>query len=178
MESKFEQLMQKYGIISEKNETSLQTSNGLPQPGTEISIIDSAASHPFVKGKGQEFQDRIKKYISENKKKTRKYRLLITGVNTIRSGSEYAADQGGPLGYLVNIVENHGTHNTGHFTIPLELIKIINVDWNANSGEIPDEWRYDTEKYGKFAQAIRGYFTTGSQPKGVVGTTSPAGTSE
>lgn len=168
MESKFEQLMQKYGIVSEKNETSLQTANGLPGPGTEVSIIDGAASHPFVKGKGQEFQDRIKKYISENKKKTRKYRLLISGVSTIRSGSEYVSDQGGPLGYLASVTENHGTHNTGHFSIPLELLKIENAGWNANGAEIPDSWGYDVSRFNKFAQAVKGFHVSGIQPKGTL----------
>lgn len=168
MESQFEKLMQKYGIISEKNETSLQTTTGLPTPGTEISILDSAASHPFVKGKGQEFQDRIKKYISENKKKSRKYRLLISGVNTIRSGSEYAADQGGPLGYLASVVENRGVYNSGSFTIPLDLLKIVNTSYNAHQGEIPDEWVQDQSRFNRFNEVIHGYFDRGVQPKGTV----------
>ncbi len=76
MESQFEKLMQKYGIISEKNETSLQTTNGLPGPGTEVKFLPNASSHPYVKSKGQEFQDRVAKYISENKKKTKKFLVI------------------------------------------------------------------------------------------------------
>jgi hypothetical protein len=168
MESKFEQLMQKYGIVSEKNETSLQTANSLPGPGTEVKFKPNASSHPFVKSKGREFQEKVAQYIADNKKKTKKYRLLITAVNTIRAGSEYASEAGGPLGYLATLVENHGTHNSGHFEVPLDVLEVVNASWNANGAEIPDDWRYDTEKYSKFAQAIKGYWTDGRQPAGSV----------
>ena len=168
MESQFEKLMQKYGIVSEKNETSLQTANGLPGPGTEVKFSDNAASHPFIKSKGQEFQDRVKKYVSENKKKTRKYRLLITAVNTIRAGTEYASEAGGPLGYVATVVENHGTHNSGSFTVPLDVLEVVNTSYNANAGETPPAWNYDTEKFGKFSQALKGYWVSGIQPAGTV----------
>lgn len=169
MESKFDQLMQKYGIISEKNETSLQTSNGLPGPGTEVCFLPNAASHPFVKGKGQEFQDRVKKYIAENKKKTRKYKLLITAVTTVRSGSEYAADQGGPLGYLATVIEQKGPSvGQNSFTVPLDILEIVNTSYNALAADIPDDWKYDTSKYSAFAQALKGYWVDGRQPAGSV----------
>jgi hypothetical protein len=168
MESKFEQLMQKYGIVSEKNETSLQTANSLPGPGTEVKFKPNASSHPFIKSKGREFQEKVAQYIADNKKKTKKYRLLITAVNTIRAGSEYASEAGGPLGYIATLVENHGTHNSGHFEVPLDALEIVNASWNANGAEIPDGWGYDVSRFNKFAQAVKGFHVSGIQPKGTI----------
>ena len=168
MESQFEQLMQKYGIVSEKNETSLQNYNGLPNPGTEIMIKPEASAHPFVKSKGKEFQEKIAQFITDGKKKSRKYKLLITAVNTIRPGAEYVGEVGGPLGYLVTIVQNHGTHNTGHFELPLETVEVINASWNANGAEVPEEWRQNMDRFNRFSEIVKGYFDRGEQPKGSI----------
>lgn len=167
MESKFEQLMQKYGIVSEKNETSLQTYGSLPTPGTEVRFRADAASHPFVKEKGVEFQNKIKQFISDNKKKTKKYRLLISAVNTIRPGITVAGDAS-TLGTIATIIEQIGPVTMGHYVVPLEILEIENASWNMNGAEVPDSWNYDTEKYGKFSQAIRGYWVDGRQPKGSI----------
>lgn len=169
MESQFEQLMQKYGIVSEKNETSLQTTTGLPTPGTEVKFLPNASSHPYIKSKGQEFQDRVAKYISENKKKTRKYRLIISAVNTIRTGTEYAGESGGPLGFLATVTEQQGPSvGQNSFTVPLETLEIVNAAYNANAADIPDSWKYDTSKYSAFSQALKGYWVDGRQPVGSV----------
>ncbi len=169
MESKFDQLMAEYGIIEEKNDPSLMNYSGTLTPGTEVKFKPSASSHPFIKSKGQEFQDKVKKYVSENKKKSKKYRLIVTAVNTIRPGMEYMSDTGGNLGFLATITENYGTHNTNSFTVPAEVLEVVNASWNQNSADVPDEWRQDMSRFNRFNEVIRGYFDRGGmQSKGII----------
>lgn len=165
MESAFDQLMKTYGIISEKNETALLTSTNLPGPGTEVSLVSNAASHPFIKSKGAEFQAKVKQYVADNKKKNRKYRLLISSVRNIRPSIEMVSGGGDSLGLVADVIENHGTHNMGSFTVPLEVLKIENAAWNQNGADIPDGWKYDDSRFNKFNEVVKGFSVRGEQPK-------------
>lgn len=166
MESQFEKLMQEYGIISEKNETALLTSTNLPGPGTEVSLVSNAASHPFVKSKGAEFQAKVKQYVADNKKKTKKYRLIISNVKNVRPSIELAGDAGSSLGYVADVIEQIGPSvMSSSFSIPLDCLVVVNAAHNQNAGEIPDSWKQNMDKYSSFAQVIKGYSLRGEQPK-------------
>lgn len=165
-ESKFDELMKSYGIIQEKNEPDLQSYNHIPTPGTEITIKPEAVKHPFVKSRGTEFQENIKNIVADNKKKTRKYRLLISQTKPIRNGAEYTGEGTSPMGYTVTIIKQTGPVHQGHFELPLELVEVVNAEWNQNGADVPEEWYQNMEKYGKFADAIKGYWVDGRQPVG------------
>ena len=156
--------MKQYGVVEEKNNPDLMNYNDLPGPGTEVVFKANAAAHPFVKGKGAQFEQKINTYVSEQKKKTRKYRIIISAVNPVRTGSNLGSDIGAPLGYIATLVEQIGVVNKGHFEVPLEILEVSNAAWNMNGADVPDGWKYDTTKYTAFAQAVKGYYVGAHAP--------------
>ncbi len=169
--SKFDEVLRSFGLLQEQNIADMQSDTHLPTPGTEVKIKPEAVNHPLVKNKGEEFQKTIHDIVADTKKKSCKYRLIVSNTKPIRTGS--SDNLSAPLGYVVTIVKQIGPVMKGHIELPLELVEVVNASWNQNSSEIPEEWRQNMDKYGKFAQAIRGYWVDGRQPVGVVGTTSP-----
>lgn len=158
MSSKFAELMKKYGVVAEKSNPDLMTYDSLPNPGTEVIFKANAAAHPFVKSKGTQFEQKIQSYVSEQKKKNKKYRIIISAVNPVRSGANSVDGNSATLGYTVTLIEQTGVVNKNHFEVPLEVLEVVNASWNQNGADIPDAWKYDTTKYTAFAQAVKGYY--------------------
>jgi len=167
MEYKFDKLLESFPIL-EKQQTDVATDNGVPTPGTTVSIKPEALTHPFIKMKSLEFQQRMAEYVEDNKKKKKKFRLVVTNVIPARNSVEYYEGASAPLGYLVTVVNQIGPVSKGHFSVPLELLTIENAAWNAMQADIPDEWNYDTTKFGKFMDVINGYMATGNPPVGTL----------
>ncbi len=147
------------------------TFNGLPVPNTEIVVKADAMNHPYVKGKDAEFQERIKGYIADNAseeaRKNKKYRLLISGVTSNRVGMEYANDQSGPIAYMASIIEQEGPFTRMSITLPLELLETENAAWNAMQSDVPDAWKapYKHTKFTDLVTAFSDDYNKGKQPE-------------
>lgn len=162
MESQFENILKQYGtVIEEKKDPQKMTLNNLPDPHTEVIFKKDAAEHPYVKSKDAEFQARVKGYVddtsTEEKKKNRKYRILVSGVETSRNAVEFASNQSGPISYMVSLIEQEGPFTRMQFTVPLDILETENGAWNAMQADIPSGWRYDRFKHRKFAEILDQY---------------------
>jgi hypothetical protein len=157
MSSKFAELMKNYGVVVEKSNPDLMTDDYLPTPGAEVIFKANAAAHPFIKSKGSQFAEKIQSYVSEQKKKNKKYRIIISAVNPVRTGVS-TDSTGATIGFTVTLIEQTGVVNKNHFEVPLEVVEIVNASWNQNGADVPDAWKYDTAKYTAFANAVKGYY--------------------
>jgi hypothetical protein len=164
--SKFDEVLRSFGLLQEQNIADLQSDTHIPTTGTEVKIVANAQNHPMVKAKGEEFQKTISELVADGKKKTCKYRLIISNVKTIRGGTTDVVSS--PVGHVVTITKQIGPVMKGHIELPLELVKVVNASWNQNSSEIPEEWKQNMEKYSAFNNIIKGYFEKGIQPKGTL----------
>lgn len=171
MDSKFDNLYNKFigntTVIEEKDNPDLMTTNALPEPFTEVNFKKDALSNPYLSGKDEGFKAIVAKYIKEAKSPDRKYRLLISSVTSMRNSMEFAGSQSGPLGHIVQIVEQEGPATRRHLTVPLDVLEYKNAAWNANQASIPDGWKYDRFKHKKFSDIIDSY-NKGEQPHGTV----------
>lgn len=170
MESHFANLEKKLrseALVTESDNNNLQNYNGLPEPFTEVTFKKDALSDPYIAGRDQAFKERIANYIKESSSPDRKYRLLISSVNSVRNNMEFAGAQSGPIGHIVQLVEQEGPVTKGHFTVPLSVLEYKNAAWNANQAPIPSSWRYDRYKHTKFADMFDAY-NKGMQPNGTL----------
>jgi len=172
MTSKFIEAVKSFtGVVQEANNPDNMTSNGLPDPNTEVTVKADAMSHPYVKSKDAEFQERIKGYIADNAseeaRKNKKYRLLISGVTSNRVGMEYAANQSGPIAYMAGVLEQEGPFTRMSITLPLELLETENASWNAMQSDVPDSWKssYKHTKFTDLAKAFSDDYNKGKSPE-------------
>lgn len=170
MESQFDILEKQYRadvlVLEGSDNPDLQNYNGLPEPFTEVVFKADALKDPYISSRDSAFQERVKKYIQETHSENRKYRLLISSVNTVRNSLDFAGNTAA-LGHIAQIVEQEGPVTKGHFTVPLSVLEYKNAAWNANQAPIPSSWRYDRFKHKSFADLFDEY-NKGKQPKGTL----------
>lgn len=172
MESQFdiiEKQLRTESLLKEANDPNLHNYNGLPEPFTEVTFKKDALSDPYLQGLDSAFRERITNYIKEADSPDKKYRLLISSVNSVRNNMEFAGAQSGPIGHIVQLVEQEGPVTRGHFTVPLSVLEYKNASWNAMQAPIPNSWRYDRFKHKNFADLYDQY-NKGLQPNGTIKT--------
>lgn len=145
----------------------LQNYSGLPEPFTEVTFKKDAMSNPAMSGRDSQFREKIEKYIKEANSPDRKYKLLVSSVNSVRNAMEFSGAASGPIGWIVQLVEQEGPVTKGHFTVPLDVLEVKNAAWNLNQAPVPEGWRYDRFKHKSFADIYDDY-NKAKQPKGTI----------